>query len=144
VTSIEVRRAELGESTEITDLLAAAVGDKGRRLDEALRRYRDDPDVTLLIAVADNHVLGVAGYTNGESHVTVLHIATAQSVRHRGVGRRLLGAVIRAAPDGFRVNAETDADAVGFYLANGFVATSLGQKYPGVQRFIVEYGIKPA
>jgi hypothetical protein len=30
---------------------------------------------------------------------------------------------------------ETDKDAVGFYSANDFVITSLGEKYPGIERF---------
>ncbi|MGG4554653.1 hypothetical protein ABEX11_20625 [Paenibacillus humicus] len=34
-----------------------------------------------------------------------------------------------------RVEAETDKDAVDFYRRLGFNITSLGQKYPGVERF---------
>lgn len=34
-----------------------------------------------------------------------------------------------------RIRAETDKDAVGFYKKNGFTITSLGEKYPGVERF---------
>lgn len=34
-----------------------------------------------------------------------------------------------------RIKAETDKDAVGFYKKNGFSITSLGEKYPGVERF---------
>lgn len=33
--------------------------------------------------------------------------------------------------------AETDRSALGFYLALGFGVTSLGEKYPGVERFRV-------
>ena len=33
------------------------------------------------------------------------------------------------------VEAETDADAVGFYARVGFTITSLGHVYPGVERF---------
>jgi ribosomal protein S18 acetylase RimI-like enzyme len=31
---------------------------------------------------------------------------------------------------------ETDKDAVGFYRNYGFEITSLGEKYPGVERFL--------
>lgn len=34
-----------------------------------------------------------------------------------------------------RIKAETDKDAVGSYRKNGFSITSLGEKYPGVERF---------
>lgn len=33
------------------------------------------------------------------------------------------------------ISAETDKDAVGFYKKYGFAVTSLGEKYPGVERF---------
>ena len=35
--------------------------------------------------------------------------------------------------------AETDKDAVDFYRKLGFSVTSLGEKYPGVERFHCEY-----
>ncbi|MNP39986.1 hypothetical protein D3C76_1335850 [compost metagenome] len=34
-----------------------------------------------------------------------------------------------------RIKAETDKDTVGFYKKIGFSITSLGEKYPGVERF---------
>lgn len=37
------------------------------------------------------------------------------------------------------VSAETDADAVEFYRKYGFKIKSLGEKYPGVERFLCEY-----
>ena len=43
----------------------------------------------------------------------------------------------RAVPAGLPIVAETDHDAVGFYAANNFAITSLGEKYPGVERFQV-------
>ncbi|WP_328824102.1 GNAT family N-acetyltransferase [Niallia circulans] len=35
------------------------------------------------------------------------------------------------------ISAETDNDAVGFYRKNGFKITSLGEKYPSVERFLI-------
>lgn len=37
--------------------------------------------------------------------------------------------------DGPWLVAETDADAVGFYRHSGFEVMSLGEKYPGTERF---------
>lgn len=34
---------------------------------------------------------------------------------------------------------ETDNDAVDFYRKYGFEITSLGEKYPGVERFLCEF-----
>ncbi len=35
--------------------------------------------------------------------------------------------------------AETDRDTLNFYQKNGFVVISLGEKYPGVERFKCVY-----
>ena len=81
--------------------------------------------------------MGVVGYTVRDADVVILHIATRSDLRRFGIGRRMLDAVRVAEPGHRRVSAETDSDAVGFYLANGFSAESLGEKYPGVERFHV-------
>lgn len=36
------------------------------------------------------------------------------------------------------LSAETDAEAVGFYRSCGFTVRSLGEKYPGTERFLCE------
>jgi ribosomal protein S18 acetylase RimI-like enzyme len=76
--------------------------------------------------------------------VTLLHIATAPRVRRTGVGSRLLAELWRRVPPELPIAAETDHDAVAFYAANGFVVTSLGEKYPGVERFRVRLEANPA
>lgn len=43
-------------------------------------------------------------------------------------------AAFRRSPAKLPIVDETDKDAVGFYSANHFVITSLGEKYPGIER----------
>lgn len=109
-------------------------------VDEALRRYRDDPNAQLLVAMHANETVGLAGYrvAADAAEIELLHVATASHVRRRGVGRRLLAEVRRDAPPGLPLVAETDDAAVPFYSAAGFTVTSLGEKYPGVQRYRVK------
>ena len=65
---------------------------------------------------------------------TIKHIATSEHARGLGLGRRLVqGAIETFALR--HLEAETDAAAVGFYRACGFQVSSLGEKYPGVERF---------
>jgi ribosomal protein S18 acetylase RimI-like enzyme len=64
-------------------------------------------------------------------------IATAAHLRRAGVGTALLDALRRAVPAGAPIVAETDRNGVGFYAATGFTVTSLGEKYPGAERFSV-------
>jgi GNAT superfamily N-acetyltransferase len=99
------------------------------------RRYRDDPAVTLLVATDRGLPIGAVGYSVDGFAITLLHIATAHSVRRTGLGRRLRAEVRQATPAGLPLVAETDTDGVAFYTATGFTVTSLGEKYPGVQRF---------
>lgn len=137
-----VRAADIDESG-VADVLALAIGDDPQKICATVEQYRNDPAVTLLVATDRGMPVAAVGYTAGATAITLLHIATSQSARRTGLGRRLLVEVRRAVPAGLPLVAETDADAVGFYVATGFTATSLGEKYPGVQRFHVRLDKDP-
>ncbi len=119
----------------IPELLSFAVGDEKDRLNHAVQRYREEPVRRLLVAVAEQRPIGILGYQLTDAEATVLHVATAPNVRGTGIGTSLLKGLQRRIPAGVSIVAETDAEAVGFYRSNGFSATSLGEKYPGVTRF---------
>ncbi|WP_431969873.1 GNAT family N-acetyltransferase [Nocardia sp. bgisy134] len=123
---------------DVADLLFAAIGGDRSRLDAAARRYRADHAAHLIAVVLDNELMGVAGYVVSEDHAVLLHIATREPHRRTGIGRHLL-AEIRSRAPGHSLLAETDRDALTFYLATGFEAISLGEKYPGVERFQVRW-----
>ncbi|NKY45463.1 GNAT family N-acetyltransferase [Nocardia cerradoensis] len=125
---------DLAADIRVRSLLSAAVGGGQARLDAVLRRYREDPATALLAVFRESEPIGVAGYERCADRIVLLHIAT--SLRRRGVGRRLV-ARIRADGPARPIVAETDRSALGFYLALGFGVTSLGAKYPGVERFRV-------
>jgi len=135
--SVHVAPADV-DGEGVRELLAEAVGGDSYRVDATVEQYRRDPTLVLLRAVIANELVGVVGYGVRDADVVVLHIATGKAHRRSGVGRRMLDAVREANPRHFRIIAETDSDAVDFYVANGFVAESLGEKYPGVQRFHVQ------
>ena len=127
----------LADDAAIVELLAAAVGGDSGRLEAVADRYQHDPNVRLLVARLDGRSVGVAGYVVGESMVTVLHIATAPSLRRNGIGAQLLDAVGEATGYRLPLVAETDQASVGFYRSTGFAVASLGERYPGVERFTV-------
>jgi GNAT superfamily N-acetyltransferase/predicted nucleotidyltransferase len=120
------------DDPRVADLITLAATDA----DGAIQLYRNGSSASLLGAAAEGDLVGIVGYAVGDFAVTVLHIATAAARRRAGVGTALLDAVRRAAP-GLPIVAETDRDGVAFYTANGFTVTSLGEKYPGVERFAV-------
>jgi hypothetical protein len=43
-----------------------------------------------------------------------------------------------------RIVAETDEESVQFYRNIGFIIRSLGEKYPGVERFLCTYEVEEA
>ena len=116
-------------------LLVDAVG--GSEWDERRSRAERMVDESVLVTglwageVAAACTLEVDG-----SSARLTALAVDARVRGRGIGRALIDATI-AHLDLDRLDAETDGDAVGFYRSCGFEITSLGEKYPGVERFRV-------
>lgn len=64
----------------------------------------------------------------------IKHIAVSLDHRGIGIGSKMISFVLEKYSLSF-IFAETDKDAVNFYENYGFKITSLGEKYPGVERF---------
>lgn len=66
----------------------------------------------------------------------IKHIAVSSVQRGKGIGSKMIKYITERYP---LISAETDNEAVGFYRDFGFDITSLGEKYPGVERFLCKY-----
>lgn len=122
------------DGEDVRGLLALAVGPAPGRLDQVVEGYRTDPALRLVGFLRSDRVIAVLGLCVVEKLATVVHIAADPSCRRQGLGRELL----KAASEKFdvtRVTARTDAEAVDFYQRCGFSVRSLGEVYPGVERF---------
>ncbi|MDX8365580.1 GNAT family N-acetyltransferase [Cytobacillus sp. IB215665] len=64
----------------------------------------------------------------------IKHIAVSTKHRGEGIGSKMIS-FIRDKHSLSCISAETDKDAVNFYKNFGFNIISLGEKYPGVERF---------
>lgn len=64
----------------------------------------------------------------------IKHIAVSPNHREVGIGSKMISFILEKYSLSFMF-AETDKDAVNFYKNYGFKITSLGEKYPGVERF---------
>ncbi len=94
-------------------------------------------DLYLLVENGDPvGLIGVRGTAPGAAVIT--HIAVTPDRRLCGIGRRIVEAVRRQASLRILI-AETDRDAVDFYRRCGFMVESLGERYPGVERFLCTY-----
>jgi ribosomal protein S18 acetylase RimI-like enzyme len=118
-------------------------GDEGQ-VDCIADRYRDAGAQLLGVVVERSwEAQGIAPGTpiaciglerRGRDEAAITSLAVLPDWRRQGFARALtFGACEQL---GLRaVEAETDADAVGFYRSTGFAVESLGERYPGVERF---------
>jgi MFS family permease len=117
-------------------LLAEAVGSPTpERMEEVCGNYYQDT-WHLLGLEEPGALVGCIGLEVTDPQQAVIqHIAVAPERRRHGIGRRILQQA--AAMLGVtHLTAETDAGAVDFYRRCGFTVKSLGERYPGVERFL--------
>ncbi|MBK3496411.1 GNAT family N-acetyltransferase [Viridibacillus sp. YIM B01967] len=102
------------------------------------------------IMYIESHNQSLFGYKNGKEDISgcigveikannceIRHIAVSPEERGKGIGGKMIEFII----DKYsltNITAETDKDAVEFYRNLGFKITSLGEKYPGIERFLCE------
>ena len=124
------------------DLLSLAVGyPTPEKLALVATAYRTLSGLRLFAFVDGQAVLGIIGLeVSGDARARVRHIAVPQGLRRQGIGRRLVTEA-SAATGSTTVVAETHPDAVGFYRACGFSVESLGERYPGIERFSCSFGL---
>lgn len=132
--TISIRTVEPGDAD--SEDLRAILGDATDRAQVTGLVTTAMVDGVCLVAVdGDEHTGCVCVLPTGEPGEWVLRaIAVKAPHRQVGVGRRLIQEAL-AQSDAAVVHAETDNDAVDFYARLGFSVKSLGDKYPGVERF---------
>ena len=94
------------------------------------------------MAVGSSHTTGVGPYwgvigieASTERAGLITQIVVAPSARHQGIARAMIDDAMRALSISV-LEAETDDDALGLYRSCGFQVRSLGEKYPGVERYL--------
>lgn len=119
----------------IIHLLTYAIGSGAQdRLDVALVPYQTGSAV-LAVARSSRLPVGVVGYSAEPDLTILVHLATHPDHRQQGIGTALIHWVHTRHPS-IPLVAETDSAAMRFYVKTGFASTSLGEKYPGVERFL--------
>ena len=116
-------------------LLGLAVYPDPVRLQQTCARYRSEPRWVLLGYRQHGAVVGCIGLEMEQGGRAVIrHIAVLPEVQRRGAARAMIEHV-RRTYQLTRLEAETHTGATGFYERCGFGITSLGERYPGVERF---------
>ncbi|MGN7470832.1 GNAT family N-acetyltransferase [Brevibacillus sp. SAFN-007a] len=127
---------------ELTDDVASVIAPclynpTREKLNVLMRLYKSDPNRILYACVDDDGVFAIIGLkiNPAEKTAVILHIAVTKERRGQGIGHQLIDEVL--ALHGFTaIQAETDQEAVAFYQSCGFTVESLGEVYPGVERFL--------
>ena len=130
---IPIQANQLGQSG--IDILALAVGDSDPlRMASVVTTYDTAESYSIYRCRVDG-TLGLIGFeARSNDEALIRHIAVDPSGQRRGIGRLMITAAVEEL--GYKtLSAETDADAVEFYSSCGFRIESLGEKYPGVERF---------
>lgn len=103
---------------------------------QILAEYRDHPDQPILGIESEGELVALIGLRlDPPCDAIIRHIVVRRDRRGLGLGHEMVTSVCQM----FSLKglaAETDRDAVEFYRAVGFEIESLGEKYPGTERFL--------
>lgn len=131
------------DKSMIYELMADCIFNPSRdRIDHIISTVYSDSSTKLFLVVEEGGVYaGIAGIRSiTDAEAELLHIAVAGDWRGRGIGRLTIERLVSQF-ELTSITAETDHNAVGFYRRCGFQIVSLGEKYPGVERFCCTYEV---
>lgn len=134
LTSIKHRIQE----APIVELLSYSVFPDPDTLEQEISHYQESEQLELYGYEEKGKMIGIIGFTTDSNSLVVKHISVDPGFRGQGYGRGLLLEVLDLKQPVLMI-AETDEEAIDFYRNVGFVISSLGQTYPGVERFRCEY-----
>ncbi|WLD94291.1 GNAT family N-acetyltransferase [Alkalihalobacillus sp. AL-G] len=105
------------------------------KVNNVYQQYLKSTSKSLYSYVVDGEIVACIGIEIKSNNIAeILHIAVCASERGKHIGSAMIQAICNQYALK-RVFAETDQDAVGFYEKCGFKIISLGEMYPGVERF---------
>lgn len=125
----------------IQELIGYSTLPEPDQLQRTIAAYESDPALELYGLISEEELVGIVGCSqHEEGGVVIRHLAVKPECRGAGFGRGLILELIQKLQPTSLV-AETDEDAVEFYRSIGFAIQSLGEIYPGVERFRCSYEV---
>ncbi|WP_442604321.1 GNAT family N-acetyltransferase [Paenibacillus sp. KN14-4R] len=125
----------------IQELLEFALGQGADKLKATVEVYRTSRVLELYGCVSEDHLVGIIGCAERpDNQLEITHLAVHPDSRGAGFGRGIILELIEIKQPASLI-AETDEEAVDFYRSIGFTIVSLGEKYPGVERFECKYEV---
>ncbi|QFG01214.1 N-acetyltransferase [Psychrobacillus glaciei] len=124
---------------KIRELLSYATSED--RVDLEYEKYIQSSELKLYVFESHGRTVGCIGIAFISSdRCEIKHIAVSPNERGNNIGSQMIKFVCNK-HSLCSIKAETDNGAVEFYKKNGFEITNLGEKYPGVERFLCEFTI---
>ncbi|MCU5000992.1 GNAT family N-acetyltransferase [Bacillus tropicus] len=127
---MNLQRVEQIEKDPILNVLQYAVGPSETSLKKAVLFYEMNKGT--LHKYEEKACIGIE--IIGAKKARICHIAVVPQYRHNGMAVQMIKEVVRMYQLTY-IEAETDDEAVEFYKNIGFQIKSLGEKYPGIERF---------
>ncbi|MDP7989032.1 GNAT family N-acetyltransferase [Bacillus sp. MHSD_36] len=127
---MNLQRVEQIENDLILHVLQYAVGPSETSLKKAVLFYERNKGS--LHRFEEKACIGIE--IIGTNKARICHIAVVPQYRHKGIALQMIKEVVRMHQLTY-LEAETDDEAVEFYKKIGFQVKSLGEKYPGIERF---------
>ncbi|MFJ8526782.1 GNAT family N-acetyltransferase [Bacillus sp. NPDC094106] len=124
------------EEDSVVNVLTYAVGPQESSLQKAISFYAKNKNASLY-KYQEHGCVGIE--LIGKNKARVCHIAVSPDSRNKGVASDMIKKMIHVHGLTY-IEAETDCEAVEFYRKFGFMITSLGEKYQGVERFHCYWG----
>ncbi|ACM13192.1 GNAT family N-acetyltransferase [Bacillus paranthracis] len=118
------------EKDPILNVLLYAVGPSESSKKKAVLFYESNKGT--LHKYEEKACIGIE--ITGANKARICHIAVVPQYRHKGIAVQMIKEIVRMYQLTY-LEAETDAEAVKFYKKMGFQIQSLGEKYPGIERF---------
>lgn len=128
-----VSLTEYYNPNEVIELLAQCMWPDEERILAELECYRKEEERSLFGFVIDHALIGLVGVSSIGEMLRVRHIAVKPMYRHQGLGSQMILELRSRYAQA--LIAETDRESVEFYRKAGFQIESLGEKYPGVERY---------
>jgi len=127
------------QDVEISELLDYAVFADEDKLSRTIEQYQSNSNLEIYGYEAEGEVIGILGMKVLEKSILhILHLSIHPDYRGLGYGRGVLMEMIEWKKP-VQLIAETDEESVDFYRNIGFTIVSLGELYPGVERFHCVY-----
>ncbi|TXR95062.1 N-acetyltransferase [Bacillus sp. SH7-1] len=127
---MNLQRVEKIEKDPILNVLQYAVGPSETSLKQAVLFYERNNGT--LYRYEEKACIGIE--IIGANKAEICHISVVPQYRHKGIALQMIKEVLRMHQLTY-LEAETDDEAVEFYKKIGFQVKSLGEKYPGSERF---------